>query len=203
MNRFARTLALGGCLALLAANKPTATSDRDEAVVLKGWHQLGPGEWTVDDAGVITGKQTKDKKHYGHLVSDNSYRDFKASLEFKCVKGNSGFYFHADPQGYEMHGIQAEIDELHNVGGLYESYRRNWVSQPKAEDVAKFFKPQEWNTMTVEATGDHIVVAVNGVVSADVVDPKGRAEGHFALQLHVGDGEVMFRNIKIEGEAIK
>lgn len=172
-------------------------------VILPGWHQLGPGEWTNVD-GVITGKQVKTNKDYGHLVSDGVYKDFKATFEFKCVKGNSGFYFHAEPQGFEMHGIQAEIDEKNHIGGLYESYGRQWVAPPPTEEeVAKYFKPQDWNQMTVEEAGDHIVVTVNGTKVTDVVDEKQRKEGHFALQLHVGDGEVQFRNIQIEGKEVK
>lgn len=193
-------LVLGGLL--MGADEQTSAAG--QKVVLPGWHQLGDGQWSVTDDGVIVGKQVKASKNYGHLVSDQVYKDFKASLKFKCVKGNSGFYFHAQPQGYEMHGIQAEIDEKNHIGGLYESYGRQWVvPPPTAEQVAKYFKPQDWNEMTVEATGDHIVVTVNGTKVTDVVDEKQRKEGHFALQLHVGDGECQFKDVKIEGNPVK
>lgn len=173
-------------------------------VILKGWHELGDGQWSVDPDGTIHGKQVKASKEYGHLVSDDVYRDFKATLKFKCVQGNSGFYFHAEPKGYKIHGIQAEIDEKNHVGGIYESYGRQWVVPPPSkEQVAQYFKPQDWNDMTVEAKGDRIIVTVNGHTVTDTVDPKGAKEGHFALQLHVGDGEVLFRDVKIEGEPVK
>jgi hypothetical protein len=189
------------CGLLIAADEQPKPA---EQVILPGWHQLGDGQWSVEDDGTIVGKQLKTSSHYGHLVSDDVYRDFKASLKFKCVKGNSGFYFHATPKGYEMHGIQAEIDEAKNIGGIYESYGRQWVvPPPTAEQVAKFFKPQDWNDMTVAVTGDHIVVTVNGTTVTDTVDQKQPKEGHFALQLHVGDGEVLFRDVKIEGDPVK
>lgn len=191
---------LAACCLLAGADAQKA----DQKVILPGWHQLGDGQWSVTDDGVVVGKQVKASKHYGHLVSDGVYKDFKASLKFKCVQGNSGFYFHAEPEGYEMHGIQAEIDEKNHIGGLYESYGRQWVvPPPTAEQVAKYFKPQDWNEMTVEATGDHIVVTVNGTKVTDVVDEKGRKEGHFALQLHVGDGECQFKDVKVEGTPVK
>jgi hypothetical protein len=176
----------------------------DKPVILEGWHELGDGQWSVDADGVIHGKQVKESKEYGHLVSDGVYKDFKATLKFKCLEGNSGFYFHAEPKGYKIHGIQAEIDAKNHIGGIYESYGRQWVvPPPSAEQVAKFFKPQDWNDMTVEAKGDHIVVTVNGHKVTDTVDEKGKKQGHFALQLHVGDGEVLFKDVKIEGEPVK
>jgi hypothetical protein len=172
-----------------------------DKTVMKGWHPLGSGTWTVED-GAIVGRHRGLDKDYGHLVSDARYKDFKASFKFKCIAGNSGFYFHSQPQGLEMHGIQAEIDEKKDVGGLYESYGRNWVSHPKPDDVAKWFKPQEWNDMTVQAQGNHFTVTVNGQTSADLVDDASRKDGVFALQLHVGDGEVLFKDMVIEGEPL-
>ena len=166
---------------------------------LDGWHILGNGNWTLTD-GVIEGKQGKDEKSYTHVVSDKSYKNFKASLKFKCLAGNSGFYFRVKPEGESrMLGIQAEIDAAKNVGGMYESYGRNWLSLPKPEEVEKFFKPQEWNEMTVEGHGPHVVVHVNGIKASEINDPTIRMEGPFALQIHGGqDVHVMFKDIKLE-----
>jgi hypothetical protein len=167
---------------------------------LEGWHITGKGSWTYHD-GTIEGQQTKDEKSYTHVVSDKAYKDFKASLKFKAIKGNSGFYFRVkiDEEG-NAHGFQAEIDEARDAGGLYESKGRGWVSQPPKEDVAKYFKPQEWNEMTVEARGSDVIVKVNGAQAAELKnDPKLAPEGHFALQIHGGqDVHVMFKDIKIE-----
>ena len=166
---------------------------------LEGWHVLGKGNWTYKD-GVIAGSQPESTKTYTHVVSDKSYENFKASLQFKAVKGNSGFYFRVQPSDESrMQGIQAEIDEKKNVGGMYESYGRNWLSLPKPEEVQKFFKPGEWNEMTVEGHGPHIVVSVNGTKASEINDPSIRMKGPFALQIHGGqDVEVMFKDIKIE-----
>jgi hypothetical protein len=166
---------------------------------LEGWHVLGKGNWTYKD-GVIAGSQPQSTKTYTHVVSDKSYENFKASIQFKAVKGNSGFYFRVQPADESrMMGIQAEIDEKQNVGGMYESYGRNWLSLPPKEEVAKFFKPGEWNEMTVEGHGPHVVVSVNGTKASEIDDPSIRMKGPFALQIHGGqDVEVMFKDIKIE-----
>ena len=166
---------------------------------LEGWHVLGKGNWTYKD-GVIEGSQPEATKTYTHVVSDKSYKNFKASLKYKAVKGNSGFYFRVQPADESrMMGIQAEIDEARDAGGMYESYGRNWLSQPKKEDAAKYFKPGEWNEMTVEGHGPHVVVHVNGVKASEINDQSIRMEGPFALQIHGGqDVHVMFKDIKVE-----
>ncbi len=174
---------------------------------LEGWHTIPGGQWKVQD-GVIEGSNVKSDKRHGLLVSDKRYGDFTARLKFKALKGNSGFYFRVDEVGggVGVHGFQAEIDESKDVGGLYETGGRGWVVQPSAEDVAKWFKPQDWNQMAVSAHGQRIVVHVNGQKTAELKrDPalrepndKGRLEGHLALQLHGGqDVHVMFKDIEI------
>ena len=75
------------------------------------------------------------------------------------------------------------------------------VSQPKPEEVKRWFKPGQWNEMTVSAHGGHIVVLVNGIKSAELKDDPGRREGRFALQVHAGqDCEVWFKDIEIMAE---
>ena len=95
----------------------------------------------------------------------------------------------------------AEIDPDQDAGGLYETNGRSWVSQPKPEDVKRWFKPGQWNEMTVSARGGHIVVHVNGIKTAELKDDPGRREGKLALQVHGGqDCEVWFKDIEITTE---
>ena len=72
-----------------------------------------------------------------------------------------------------MKGFQAEIDPEKDAGGLYETSGRAWVVQPKPEDVKKWFKPGQWNEMSVVAIGRHVVVQVNGRTSAELIDDPG------------------------------
>jgi hypothetical protein len=166
---------------------------------LDGWHIIPGGQWKVRD-GVIEGSNVKSDKRHGLLISDEHYRDFTARLKFKALKGNSGFYFRVDEVGggVGVHGFQAEIDQSKDVGGLYETGGRGWVVQPSAEYVAKWFKPSQWNQMTVSAHDRHIVVHVNGLKSAELKKDEGRLEGHLALQLHGSqDVHVMFKDVEI------
>lgn len=154
---------------------------------LAGWHALPGGKWEVRD-GVIVGTSQSSEPRHGLLLSELSYKDFTVRLEFRAVKGNSGLYFRSDPvEGpVGVHGFQAEIAEANDIGGLYETGGRAWVVQPTPEQVKKYFKPGEWNEMSVSAYGRHVVVRVNGYKTAEIEDDPGRLEGHLALQLHGG-----------------
>ena len=96
-------------------------------------------------------------------------------------------------------GFQAEIDPRNDVGGLYETNGRSWVSQPTPEQVKSWLKPDEWNDMTVTAKGGDITVTINGKVSAQLKNDKGTfREGPFALQVHMKqECEVYFKEIEI------
>lgn len=166
-----------------------------------GWHIIGKGEWKIE-AGAIHGTHVKTESEFSHLVTDKVFKDFTVRLKYKAVKGNSGLYFRIEEKGFSgVSGFQAEIDAEKDAGGLYETNGRAWVVQPKPEDVKKYFKPGEWNEMTVSAHGGHLVVHVNGVKSAELKDDPGRGEGKFALQVHGGqDCDVWFKDIELLAE---
>lgn len=186
------------CFPLRAADKWTALWD---GKTLDGWHVIGKGEWKISD-GAIRGAYAKDEKEFGHLVTDKSYTDFTVRLKFKAVKGNSGLYFRSEETGFSgVSGFQAEIDATKDVGGLYDTNGRKRVSKPTPEDVQRWFKPGEWNEMTVSAHRGHVVVHVNGIKSAELQDDPGRREGKLALQLHANmDCEVWFKEIEMRVE---
>ena len=169
---------------------------------LAGWHEIGKGNWKVED-GVIHATHAKDEKEFGHLVTDETFSDFTVRLKYKSIKGNSGLYFRIEETGFSgVSGFQAEIDAERDAGGLYETNGRAWVSQPKPEDAKKWFRPQDWNTMTVTARGRRITVNVNGFQSSELVDDPGRLDGRLALQVHGGqDVEVFFKDIEILANA--
>ena len=76
---------------------------------------------------------------------------------------------------------------------------KGWVVEPDSVDVKKWYKPGEWNTMTVSAKGQSIVVHLNSYKTAEIHNDPGRTEGHIALQLHGGeDMLVSFKGIKIK-----
>lgn len=164
---------------------------------LAGWHPVGQGEWTVEN-GVLRGRHRRDQPEYGHLISDRRFTNLTVRLKFRALQGNSGLYFRIEPTGFSgVTGLQAEIDAENDVGGLYETNGRGWVVRPKPEDVQRWFRRGDWNTLTVSAHEGRIVVHVNGYRTAELMDDPGRREGHLALQLHGGqDCEIEFKDLE-------
>lgn len=198
---FSSRVLLAG-LALLASALPSTAEEVWKPLwdgkSLSGWHVIGKGDWKIED-GAIVARHAADEKEYGHLVTDEEYEDFTVRVKYKTVTGNSGLYFRIEEKGDSgVSGFQAEIDPHKDAGGLYETNGRAWVVQPTPEQVASWFKPGQWNEMSVTAHGTKITVTVNGRVSAEIDDSQGRRKGRIALQLH-GDQEGLqfFKDLEI------
>lgn len=167
---------------------------------LNGWHALPGGTWSVEN-GILVGRNDPKEERHGILASDKEYKDFEIEIVFKAIKGNSGLYFRVDETGdmYGVAGFQAEIHPEEYVGGLYETGGRGWVSQPTPEEVKKYNKTGDWNTMRVRAVDGDITVTVNGTMTASLHNDLGKRQGHFGLQLHGGQEMlVMFKAIRIK-----
>ncbi len=166
---------------------------------LSGWEVYGTEKWFVED-GMLVCESGPDEE-YGYLATDETFKDFDLTLEFKQeADGNSGVFFRSSIEGTKITGWQAEVAPPgHNTGGIYESYGRGWLIKPEDEkqDVLKM---GEWNTMRVRAVGDNVTTWLNGVKMVEIEDEKiGEAEGSIALQIHSGGGiRVKWRNIRIE-----
>ena len=194
-------LALMACLLpspLAAAGGGAAWKPLFDGKTLDGWHKVGDGSWVVDQ-GAIVGKTQEAAKLYGLLVSDKIYKDFVVKFKFKSLQGNSGFYVRGRIEAPDRaHGLQIEIDPRNNTGGIYESYGRRWISQPKPEQVEQYYKLDQWNTMMITAEGGDVVVRVNGVRSAELQDDPSPAEGHFIMQMHAGNEMlVMLKDVQV------
>lgn len=199
-------LFIAACLTAAVLALPVMAREAPEAdwkklfdgKTLNGWHHFGEGEWVVEN-GAIVGRTQKTAKLYSLLVSDGVYMDFTVRFKFKAVTGNSGFYIRTVTESPDKaHGLQIEVDPQNNSGGIYESYRRKWIDKPTAAEQAAYFKPGEWNDVTVAAYGGDVKVTVNGVTTAELTSDPSRPAGQFALQMHAGNEMlVMFKDIEI------
>ena len=191
------------CVATFAAEKDVNTKSAwvslFDGKTLKGWHQVGDGEWVIED-GAIVGKTQTAAKLYGLLVSDKKYQNLRVKFTFKSLEGNSGFYVrtHIKPPD-RAHGLQVEVDPRNNTGGIYESYGRAWISKPDAEVVKKAFKLDDWNEMEILADGGHVVTWLNGIKIGELKDDPVVESGHLVMQMHSGNKlMVMFKDIRIQ-----
>jgi hypothetical protein len=169
---------------------------------LSGWKALPGGEWAVED-GIIRGTSPASEKRHGMLLSEASYDDFTVRLKFKVDKGDSGFYWRAQPVDsvVSVNGFQVEVDSSFETGGLYETGGRAWVVKPDPNYIEKQakYQPGQWTDLAMVVEGTNTRVFLNGRETARLTsDEKGNREGHFGLQLHGSmDMDVSFKDLKI------
>jgi hypothetical protein len=166
---------------------------------LTGWTAHGTEKWYVENGELIC-ESGPDKK-YGYLSTNKNYQDFTLILDFKQeANGNSGVFIRSSIEGTKISGWQVEVAPLNShTGGVYESYGRGWLIQPKAEDE-QWLKTGEWNNLKIRVKGDEVTTWLNGHQMIYLKDEKiGKGKGFIALQIHDGGGiKVRWKNIKIK-----
>lgn len=175
---------------------------------LAGW-SVPDHRWTAAD-GVITGATTADAP-----LVDASYLvwstplpdDFELLAEVRLDGGNSGLQFRSrvDAAG-GLHGYQADLDAEHAyTGAIYHNDRG--LLALRGEDVRvgadgtgsvqglgdaatlrAAFREDAWNELRITARGAHLEYAINGEITARLVDhfPGAERSGVLAVQLHQG-----------------
>ena len=166
---------------------------------LDGWTNNGTEKWYVDNKELVC--ESGPDKQYGYLSTTKNYKNFELNLEFKQeANGNSGVFIRSSIEGTKISGWQVEVaPENMHTGGIYESYGRGWLIQPKPEDE-KWLKKGDWNTMKILVNGDEVTSWLNGHQMVYLKDEKiGQGTGFIALQIHDGGGiKVRWKNIKIK-----
>jgi len=123
----------------------------------------------------------------GYLNSDQSYKDFILSIEFKCGEETNSGVFIRSPQengGYEVQ-IWKQQPAGYNTGAIVGVAKT-------ARDYR--FNPDRWNHYQITADGNHIMVVLNGETTLDIHDARF-SEGNIRLQYQ--QFPIAFRNIKI------
>lgn len=166
---------------------------------LKGWTVHGTEKWYVENKELVC--ESGPDKAYGYLSTNKTYKNFEMTLQFKQeANGNSGVFIRSSIDGVKISGWQVEVAPAGNhTGGIYESYGRGWLIQPKPEDE-KYLKTGEWNAMKIRVVNDEITTWLNGQQMITLKDEKiGKGEGFIALQIHDGGGiKVKWRKMKVK-----
>ena len=166
---------------------------------LTGWTINGTEKWYVDNKELVC--ESGPDKQYGYLSTKKNYKNFVLTVQFKQeANGNSGVFFRSTIDGVKINGWQVEVAPLNShTGGVYESYGRGWLIQPKPADEA-FLKQGEWNTMKIKVVNDETTTWLNGHQMIYIKDDKiGAGKGFIALQIHDGGGiKVRWKNLKIQ-----
>lgn len=165
---------------------------------LTGWKIYGTEKWYVDKGELIC--ESGPDKEYGYLGTDQKFKNFELSLQFKQeADGNSGVFFHSSIEGTKITGWQSEVAPPGRwTGGIYESYGRGWIIKP-TDDKDKALKMGKWNEMRIKVQGNNVTTYLNGQEMITLTDDKiGSVDGIIALQIHSGGGiKVKWRKIKV------
>ena len=179
---------------LLLAQEKTLFNGKN----LDGWTAYGTELWYVED-GLLVCESGPDAQ-YGYLGTDEHYKNFELTLEFKQeADGNSGVFIRSTVDGTTVSGWQVEVAPPgFHTGGVYESYGRNWLIKPEPEKE-KVLKMGEWNQMKIRVDGDVLTSWLNGTEMITLTDKIiGAGEGSVILQIHDGGGiKVKWRNLQL------
>ncbi len=205
--RFTTRLTRRSLLALAAAASLPAQEDGFEPLFngtdLTGW-EGDPFLWRVED-GELVGR-TPGISYNDFLATNESFGDFILRFRIKLIdnKGNSGMQFRSQrvKGSMEMIGYQADVGPGY-WGDLYDESRRR-VSLVEADTklVDRILKADDFNDYEVQAQGDHIVLKLNGKVTADYTEEQSDIprDGRLAVQVHASTEplEVRFKDIRIK-----
>lgn len=210
MNSTLDTLNRRGFLAAVAAGMslPAAHAAEDgfeplfNGKDLDGW-EGDPFLWKVED-GMVVGR-SPGISYNDFLTTTEEFSDFVLRFQIQLVDniGNSGVQIRSRrvSGSMEMIGYQVDIGPSW-WGSLYdESRRRVTLAAPSEATINKALKPTDWNDYEVQASGRHIVLKLNGVVTVDYTEEDESIEqtGLIGLQVHSGPPlEARFRNIRIK-----
>ncbi|WP_431123419.1 3-keto-disaccharide hydrolase [Flagellimonas flava] len=193
------TLLFALLFACFIGNSQQQTIDLFNGENLDGWVNHGSEKWYVENGLLVC--ESGPKAEYGYLSTEQNYKNFELTLEFKQESdGNSGVFIRSTFEGTKVSGWQVEVAPPNkHTGGIYESYGRGWLIKPDAEKE-KALKMGEWNTLKIVANGPSVTSWLNGVEMVHISDEKiGQGEGAVALQIHDGGGiKVKWRNIKLK-----
>ena len=180
---------------LVSAQQPVALFNGKD---LTGWTINGTEKWYVENGELVC--ESGPDKQYGYLSTNKAYKNFILTVQFKQeANGNSGVFFRSSIEGVKISGWQVEVAPANmHTGGVYESYGRGWLIQPKPEDE-QWLKTGEWNTMKMKVNGNEVTTWLNDHQMIYLDDATiGKGEGFIALQIHDGGGiKVRWKNLEI------
>jgi hypothetical protein len=174
-------------------------------------------KFTVKD-GVLQGSTERGC----WLISEKEYGDFILEYEFKLgPRGNSGCAIRTPLSGDPaFDGMEIQMADLRYNPDAKDTELTAGVYRASAPSQ-QLYKPEEWNTMRIEAIGSKLKVTLNGVLVQDLDLTKCTSavsrhdgkpapalkdrplKGHIGFQeLSRGGSQVMIRNAKIADEDV-
>lgn len=205
-----RTLSL--CLILCFAAAALAEEESFKTIFdgksLDGWKKSAENDKSIrlEDGAIVA---NGNRCHLFYVGDDKPFKDFHLALEVMTKpNANGGIYFHTKYQeeGWPAVGHECQVNNTYQpdpqkTGGVYKVAK---VLEAPAKD-------NEWFKYEIIVKGNHVVVKIDGQVTADYmedaaaldkdksIEPHRRVgEGTFALQAHDPKSTVLYRNIRVK-----
>ncbi len=160
-----------------------------------GWIVPEPNPfWKVAD-GVIVGENDEAKKG-SMLWTEKSYGDFVIECEARWSgEIDSGIMLRKPELQLQM-GVSRSL-KRDLTGSFYIGGTDKYPEAGQAKNLAKHFKPGDWNHYRLEAKGDTFTVWLNGMQVVKYTNAKYAGAGPIGLQIHPGLAmKVEFRNLR-------
>ena len=161
---------------------------------LKHWVIPDNNIWWSVEEGVLRVKSGPKKKG-STLWTKKHFKNFILQADFKMGDGtvDSGFF------------MRAEHDQIQI--GISGSLKRDMTCSPyipgkgypvEADGVAELLKPDDWNTIKIQALGNEYISWLNGKRVMNYQTETGTPEGPIGIQLHPNrDMTIDYKNIQI------
>lgn len=186
---------------------------------LAGWEynsESAKEHFRISKGAIVGGNMKDDLAHNQFVRTQKTYRDFELHLKY-MVKAydknyNGGVQFRSvhceDPErDFEMVGYQGDIISWKH-GPLYDESRR-WDFLGEQLYRPEEYHVDKWNDYVIRCEGPRTRIWVNGVKTADYIDPYWDKnypgigeifkEGYIAVQIHEGRAsEVWYKDIKVQ-----
>ena len=194
---------------------------------LDGWKAPDMSYFSVED-GAITGQTTREHnppENQFIVWQGGTVDDFELKFKFRLFgpKANSGMQFRSRVKERGLvHGYQADMATAGPyLGAIWDEYgeRRSLAARGEksvideagkktatrfaaAEDMLKGVNLEDWNEYHITARGPHIVLQINGELTAELEDREtGKAASSGVLAMPIIPGEpmkVQYKDIQLK-----
>ena len=158
---------------------------------LTGWEPTGTAQWRVEDGAISVNAGPSSG---GLLRTTGIFSDYELKADFWYDKtANSGIFLRCPISNVGSNAFSCYEVNIFDASDLYPTGSITWVQSTMPDNIVE--GPGKWNTFEITADGTHLVVKMNGKITADTRDGK-LTSGTLALQA-AGTGLIRFRNFKI------
>lgn len=194
---------------------------------LDGWKAPDMSYFSVED-GAITGQTTREHnppENQFIVWQSGTVDDFELKFKFRLFgpKANSGMQFRSQVKERGLvHGYQADMATTGPyLGAIWDEYgeRRSLAARGEksvineagqktatrfaaAEALLKGLSLQDWNEYHITARGPHVVLRINGEITAELEDREtGKAASSGVLAMPIIPGEpmkVQYKDIRLK-----